>query len=97
MMPASATAKRIAARMPKKALADRERGMASPRSFEPLVEQDDGRSAVHQSARNPHDEPRKPLIVDWVEADAGHPHSRVIGIPRAGREAHQSSQRAANQ
>src|SRR5438270_7941778 len=96
-MPISATAKTSAARMPKKLLLDRERTAASLGRFEPPVEEQDGRRAVHQSARNPHDQPGEPLVVHRVEADAGHPHRGVIGVPGTRGQAHQRAQRSADQ
>src|SRR5438270_9318057 len=96
-MPTSATAKMIVAMMPKKALVDRERGMASLRNLEPFVEERDGCSAVHQASRNPHDEAGEALVGDGIEADAGDAHRRVIRVPGTRREAHQRAERPADQ
>src|SRR5689334_14295617 len=85
------------ARMPKKALLEIERTGASLRSLEPFVRERERCRAMHQSARNPHDETREPLIIDRVEPDTRHAHRRIIGIPWRRREAHQRTERSADQ
>src|SRR3954467_6655023 len=78
MMPTSATTNRSAASSPRTSLVDGERSMIRLRSLEPFIEQHERRDAMHQPAGNPHDQAGEPLIVDRVEADAGHPHRRII-------------------
>src|SRR6476661_8500639 len=97
MMPTSATTNRTAARIAKKTLVESDRSMLSLRSLEPFVEHRERRDTMHQPAGNPHDQPGEPLVVDRVEADAGHPHRRVIGVPRARRQAHQRTERSADE
>src|SRR3954468_18630958 len=97
MIPISATTKRIAASTPKVALVEGERTGASFRRFQPFVGEHKRGDAVEGAPGNPHDETGEPLVVDRIEADAGHAHCRVIGIPGARREAHQGAQRATDQ
>src|SRR4029078_3753053 len=87
-MPISATRNSNPERIAKKALVDRKRMMLL-RRLEPFIEQSERGEAVHRPARNPHDEAGEPLVVDRIEADPGHAHRRIIGIPRARRKAPQ--------
>src|SRR5438270_6603606 len=94
--PASATTKRSAARTPKVWLVEGDR-MRALRSFEPFVEESQRREAVDQPPGYPHYETGEALVVDRIEADAGHAHCRIVGVPRARREAHQGTKRSADQ
>src|SRR6185503_10035048 len=96
-MPTNATTKISAARIAKKALVETERGMPTLRSLEPLVRERQRRRAVYEPARNPHDQPRQPLVVDGIEPDARHPHRRIVGVPWAGGKAHQGTKRSTDQ
>src|SRR6476469_1435321 len=96
-MPATATAKTMPARIAKKVLVDRERIAASLRCPQPFVEQGKRCRAMDEASWNPHDEPCQSLIVDRIEADPGHAHCGIIGIPGARGQAHERAQRAANE
>src|SRR5437868_10759051 len=96
-MPTSATANSSPATSAKNALVDRERGMASLRSFEPFVDAGERGNAMEGSAWYPHDQAGEPLVSDGIEPDSSHSHCRIIRIPRARREAHQRAQGAADQ
>src|SRR5690348_4423091 len=96
-MAISATRKINPARIAKTSLVESDRSTgASLRSLEPFVGERERGGAMDEAARNPHDQAGKPLVVDRIQADAGHPHRRILGVPRRGGEAHQCAECAAD-
>src|SRR4051794_31227910 len=67
-IPTSATKNSSAANTPRDTLVEGERSMALLRSLEPLVEQHERGEPVHQPARDPHQQARKLLVRDGIEA-----------------------------
>src|SRR3954452_7630896 len=92
----SATTSMAAASSESAVLTDRDR-MAFLRRLQPFVEHRQCGDPVHEPARNPHQQPGELLIGDRIEADSGHAHRRIVGIPGGGRKAHQRAERSANQ
>src|SRR4051812_31147877 len=78
--PMIATANRIAARIASASLVESDR-MGLLRRLQPAIEKDQRRDSVHQPAGNPHDEAGELLIGGRIEADAGHAHRGIVGIP----------------